>query len=320
MQRFYDIKRVEQQPLPSAVPTPRLPVDHGAGLPNSTVGNDYRNRMPFHFVDEQTGEDFFGWQYGQTMELFITFAGEPDLEQQPFVTDVLQTTKDVPNSTKSVVDKATKIANFELGSMAFTDVDVYAKKDYFAERMTAFLTRLNSMRSTAVITLNLLAQMQAEIDKGDEMNSKLIEELQHQIVVLREDLNKRIDGLEKKFNEENEALKKKLEEGLAKVDDEVTKCKDTFTFERTWKFTTDDWRAEGGHFHFEKTLPIDDAANYDITASITIEETYQERNIVSYATGHTFNWFVRNKNQLVIYTAEPKPDGLLSVYMTKKNS
>ena len=151
--RFYDIKRVEQQPLPTAPPTPRLPVDYGAGVPNSYTGNDYRNRMPFHFVDKNTGEEFYGWQYGQTMELFVTFEGEPELEEQPYVTDVLRTTENAEGSTRSIVDKETKIANLEVGTMAFTDASIYPKKTYFSSRITELMIRLNLMRSTAVRAL-----------------------------------------------------------------------------------------------------------------------------------------------------------------------
>lgn len=322
MARFYDITSVEQQLLPSALPTPHLPVDYGAGVPNSYTGNDYRNRMPFHF--EEDGEDFYGWQYGQTMELVITFGGEPPLEEQPYVTDVLRTVEQVAGSTKTIVDKDTKIAYLNVNSMAFADASLYARKSYFSARLTELMVRLNVMRSDAVRALNILSRIQEELAKGDEMNSKLIEELQRQIVELKESTEQRFTEFDKKFSKEIEDIKQELSASTTELekqhDADIAKVYDTFTREITWKFTPADWTTTGEYFHFERTLPIEDASLYDITASIAVEETYEEKNVVSYVTGHMFNWFILDNNRLVIYTTEPKQPGMLSVYMTKKTS
>ena len=317
--RFYDIKRVEQQPLPTAPPTPHLPVDYGAGVPNSYTGNDYRNRMPFHFVDKNTGEEFYGWQYGQTMELFVTFEGEPELEEQPYVTDVLRTTENVEGSTKSIVDKETKIANLEVGTMAFTDASIYPKKTYFSSRITKLMIRLNLMRSTAVQALNLLEKMASEMSKGDEMNSKLIEELQHQIVVLKDTLNSRIDGVEKKLDKEITRLEQKITDGLSELDSKIGESHDKFTIEKSWEFTQAIWEADKGYWSIEKPLPITDAAEYDITPTVLIKETNKEDDSVSYHTDTSFTWYLKNKNVIVI-TAKQKENGILSVYVTKKAS
>lgn len=156
------------------------------------------------------------------------------------------------------------------------------------------------------------------------MNSKLIEELQHQIVKLKEDTDKRFTALDEKFTKELEDLKKVVaesDEELRKTHEkDIKEVYETFTQEITWEFDSGDWASAGEYFHFEHKLPIEDASEYDITASIAVKEVYVEKDVTSYATGHTFNWFVLDKNKFVLVTKEPMPPGLLSVYMTKKTS
>lgn len=46
------------------------------GVSPEALYNDYRNRMPFHYVEDDTNDGYYFWSYGATMELEIELEGE----------------------------------------------------------------------------------------------------------------------------------------------------------------------------------------------------------------------------------------------------
>lgn len=72
--------------------------------------NDYRNRMPFHYIEEGS-DGYYYWQYGSIMDLVINFVDEIAQSE-----DMPEAVLDVRVNDKSVVDPVSGIAR--LGSMA----------------------------------------------------------------------------------------------------------------------------------------------------------------------------------------------------------
>lgn len=79
--------------------------------------NDYRNRMPFHYIEEGS-DGYYYWQYGSIMDLVINFVDE--IAQSEDVPDAVI---DVRIDDKSVVDPVAGIAH--LGSMALKSSSEY---------------------------------------------------------------------------------------------------------------------------------------------------------------------------------------------------
>ena len=79
--------------------------------------NDYRNRMPFHYIEEGS-DGYYYWQYGSIMDLVINFVDE--IAQSEDVPDAVI---DVRINDKSVVDPVAGIAH--LGSMALKSSSEY---------------------------------------------------------------------------------------------------------------------------------------------------------------------------------------------------
>ena len=79
--------------------------------------NDYRNRMPFHYIEEGS-DGYYYWQYGSIMDLVINFVDE--IAQSEDVPDAVI---DVRVDDKSVVDPVAGIAH--LGSMALKSSSEY---------------------------------------------------------------------------------------------------------------------------------------------------------------------------------------------------
>ncbi len=79
--------------------------------------NDYRNRMPFHYIEEGS-DGYYYWQYGSIMDLVINFVDE--IAQSEDVPDAVL---DVRIDDKSVVDPVAGIAH--LGSMALKSSSEY---------------------------------------------------------------------------------------------------------------------------------------------------------------------------------------------------
>lgn len=79
--------------------------------------NDYRNRMPFHYIEEGS-DGYYYWQYGSIMDLVINFVDEIAQSE-----DMPEAVLDVRIDDKSVVDPVTGVAH--LGSMAVHDTANY---------------------------------------------------------------------------------------------------------------------------------------------------------------------------------------------------
>ena len=85
--------------------------------------NDYRNRMPFHYIEEGS-DGYYYWQYGSIMDLVINFVDEIAQSE-----DIPEAVLDVRIDDKSVVDPVAGIAH--LGSMA-----LHADSDYYTLHQT----------------------------------------------------------------------------------------------------------------------------------------------------------------------------------------
>lgn len=79
--------------------------------------NDYRNRMPFHYIEEGS-DGYYYWQYGSIMDLVINFVDEIAQSE-----DMPEAVLDVRIDDKSVVDPVAGIAY--LGSMAVRNTSDY---------------------------------------------------------------------------------------------------------------------------------------------------------------------------------------------------
>ena len=79
--------------------------------------NDYRNRMPFHYIEEGS-DGYYYWQYGSIMDLVINFVDEIAQSE-----DMPEAVLDVRIDDKSVVDPVTGVAH--LGSMAVRNTADY---------------------------------------------------------------------------------------------------------------------------------------------------------------------------------------------------
>ena len=79
--------------------------------------NDYRNRMPFHYIEEGS-DGYYYWQYGSIMDLVINFVDEIAQSE-----DMPEAVLDVRINDKSVVDPVAGIAH--LGSMALCSAADY---------------------------------------------------------------------------------------------------------------------------------------------------------------------------------------------------
>ena len=130
-------------------PRPHLPHEHNGGISNEAYLNDYRNRMPFHYIEE--GKDgYYYWQYGATMEIEFTITDEAahTNEIPPYLVDVRV-------NGKSIVDEDTGIADIVHGSMADEDRNDYYTRTQVdrvvgeaVKRMNEALQKMNSLNKT----------------------------------------------------------------------------------------------------------------------------------------------------------------------------
>ncbi|MCM1322798.1 MAG: hypothetical protein NC218_01295 [Acetobacter sp.] len=117
------------------------PANEHGGTSNEAFLNDYRNRMPYHYIEEGS-EGYYYWQYGATMEIEFEITDEVAFTDPtpPFVVDVRI-------NGKSVVDKDTGVAELTLGSMAEEEASDY----YTAKQTEELLGRVIEMAETTQI-------------------------------------------------------------------------------------------------------------------------------------------------------------------------
>lgn len=91
------------------------PMCEDGGTSNEAFLNDYRNRMPYHYIEQGT-EGYYYWQYGATMEIEFEISDEIASTDPtpPFIVDFRV-------NGQSLVDKVTGIVDLTLGSMAKED-------------------------------------------------------------------------------------------------------------------------------------------------------------------------------------------------------
>lgn len=137
MSKFFDDERevdygVEKYYNDHKPQPPKLPESKNGGVSNEAYLNDYRNRMPFHYIEEGT-DGYYYWQYGATMEILFEITDEVALTDpvQEYVTDVRE-------NGQTIVDRETGVANIILGSMAKENVEDY----YTAEQTMALFSKL----------------------------------------------------------------------------------------------------------------------------------------------------------------------------------
>lgn len=140
------------------VRTPHAAPPHeNGGISNEAFLNDYRNRMPFHYIEQGT-EGYYYWQYGATMEIEFEISDEIAFSDPtpPYVVDVRI-------NGKSITDKATGIANIILGTMAKEN-----KSDYYTiDQAKQIIDRI----------LSLAKQAEEEAKNAKERSEKLAHDL-----------------------------------------------------------------------------------------------------------------------------------------------
>lgn len=119
------------------------PEDDDGGVSNQAFLADYRNRMPYHYIEN--GEDgYYYWNYGETLVLEFTIEdGVASTDPTPeFVTDVRV-------NGISVTDAATGVADILLGSMAFKNETDYTSKEELEGLLHRFEAALDDAEQKA---------------------------------------------------------------------------------------------------------------------------------------------------------------------------
>lgn len=99
------------------------PEDQDGGTSNQAFLADYRNRLPYHYI-EQGDDGYYYWNYGETLVLEFT------LEDGVAITDPTpEFVTDVRVNGISVTDVSTGIADILLGSMAFCNTEDYPTRE-----------------------------------------------------------------------------------------------------------------------------------------------------------------------------------------------
>lgn len=132
----YDVIREHEDKKPGP---PKLPKQRNSGTSNEAYLNDYRNRMPFHYIEEGS-DGYYYWQYGATMEIEFVITDEVAQTQEapPYLVDVRL-------NGKSVVADDSGIADLSLGSMSEQETDNY----YTAEQVNNFMAQAVKIASDA---------------------------------------------------------------------------------------------------------------------------------------------------------------------------
>lgn len=137
------------------------PEDTNGGISNEYYLNDYRNRMPFHYVE--SGDDgYYYWHYGATMIIELEF---DDLsiavtdDTPPYLVDIKRNGESITGPNMTV--------NLLLGSMADESAENYYTKEQLLEKLSVIWGALNTKTS------NLLERSQLIQQRMDQVNSYL---------------------------------------------------------------------------------------------------------------------------------------------------
>ena len=134
--RLVDCGAIQSQEDAEGVVEPN--VGENGGISNQYCLNDYRNRMPFHYVEE--GDDgYYYWHYGATMVIEIELE---DLSLA-ITDDTPLFVIDVKRNGQSITDPA-MIADILLGSMADEDREDYYTKQQIIDKFNIVWSSLNS--------------------------------------------------------------------------------------------------------------------------------------------------------------------------------
>lgn len=149
MSRFFEddtmIDRGAQQSQQAAQSGDRFiepEANTSGGVSNQYYLNDYRNRMPFHYVEE--GNDgYYYWHYGATMVI------EVEMEDLSIAhtDDTPLFVVDVRRNGDTVVDSA-MIADILLGTMADESKEDYFTKTELTEQITAIWNTITARATT----------------------------------------------------------------------------------------------------------------------------------------------------------------------------
>jgi hypothetical protein len=141
------------------------------GISNEYYLNDYKNRMPFHYVEE--GDDgYYYWHYGATMVIELEIE---DLslaitdDTPPYVVKVKKNGVDITD-TNMVVD-------ILLGSMADRDADDYYTRQQVQDMVNALWASLNA-KSTSIqnSVINVANQLNEHTESLNRLNGDLYNE------------------------------------------------------------------------------------------------------------------------------------------------
>lgn len=139
------------------------------GVSNEYCMNDYRNRMPFHYLENGT-DGYYYWTYGATMEIELIFTDVSLAITSEIPQFVIQVNKNGQNAT----DPTTMIANIEVGSMAEESTDDYYRKQILDDELGAIWHSLNSKTADLY---NESQRQRAEVDQHEEELNIINEDL-----------------------------------------------------------------------------------------------------------------------------------------------
>ncbi len=160
------------------------------GVSNAAYLNDYRNRMPFHYIQNGT-DGFYYWQYGSTMEIEIEIIDEVAFssgEDTPVFP-----VEDIKIAGESVLDE-NRVATF--GTMATKPAN-----DYFTKVEVGILNELQNVVINQEITRADLQEkaLNTKIDSEVSRALEVEEELRNTITLLVRFLGQ-VPELESAFN------------------------------------------------------------------------------------------------------------------------
>ena len=137
--------------------------DTNGGISNEYYLNDYRNRMPFHYI-EDSNDGYYYWQYGATMVIEFIFEDAVAItdDTPKFVTQVRKNGKNITNL-------GTMVADIVLGTMADEGIDNYYTRNEINTKILSLWNSLNAKTSSItnelIITKNELESARQQLVK-----------------------------------------------------------------------------------------------------------------------------------------------------------
>lgn len=203
MSKFFDDEEeidygVAQNTADNSPHAPKIQKPANGGTSQQAYLNDYRNRMPFHYIEEG-GDGYYYWQYGATMEIVFTITDEVALTDPAplFVGDVRV-------NGKSVLDRSLGVANIALGTLARE-----SKKNYYTKEQVDLL--MASMMEVVDFVQQAQIDNKNYIDEVSARTEGLVSAALAEIKELRNDVIARVDTLVELFEKYRDEVDHRLQ-------------------------------------------------------------------------------------------------------------